>query len=113
MALSRASRRRFRETYCLWTSRRNPRIALPRRIRNEIRCLLCATYCNVLRSDRRRCTGTRKKEAGEGLVHTGILSLDRQTKGSKIMTSRSAPKNIDEYIAAFAPEVQSILKKIR
>ena len=46
-------------------------------------------------------------------MHTGILSLDRQTKGSKIMTSRSAPKNIDEYIAAFAPEVQSILKKIR
>jgi uncharacterized protein YdhG (YjbR/CyaY superfamily) len=29
------------------------------------------------------------------------------------MTARSAPKNIDEYIAAFAPDVQSILEKIR
>jgi|SRR5260370_986304 uncharacterized protein YdhG (YjbR/CyaY superfamily) len=29
------------------------------------------------------------------------------------MTNRSAPKNIDEYIAAFSPEVQSILEKIR
>ena len=29
------------------------------------------------------------------------------------MTDRSAPKNIDEYIAAFSPEVQSILEKIR
>jgi uncharacterized protein YdhG (YjbR/CyaY superfamily) len=29
------------------------------------------------------------------------------------MTERSAPKNIDEYIEAFSPEVQSILKKIR
>jgi uncharacterized protein YdhG (YjbR/CyaY superfamily) len=29
------------------------------------------------------------------------------------MTTRSAPKNIDEYIAAFPPEVQSILEKIR
>jgi uncharacterized protein YdhG (YjbR/CyaY superfamily) len=29
------------------------------------------------------------------------------------MTGRSAPKNIDEYIAAFSPEVQSILEKIR
>lgn len=29
------------------------------------------------------------------------------------MTTRFAPKDIDEYIAAFSPEVQSILKKIR
>ena len=29
------------------------------------------------------------------------------------MTNRSAPRNIDEYIAAFSPEVQSILEKIR
>jgi uncharacterized protein YdhG (YjbR/CyaY superfamily) len=29
------------------------------------------------------------------------------------MTDRMAPKNIDDYIAAFAPEVQSILQKIR
>ena len=29
------------------------------------------------------------------------------------MTNRSAPKNIDEYIGAFSPEVQSILEKIR
>ena len=29
------------------------------------------------------------------------------------MTDRSAPKNIDEYIAAFSPDVQAILKKIR
>ena len=29
------------------------------------------------------------------------------------MTNRSAPKDIDEYIAAFSPEVQSILEKIR
>ena len=42
-----------------------------------------------------------------------MLSLDRQTEGSSIMTNRSAPKNIDEYIAAFAPEVRSILNKIR
>ena len=29
------------------------------------------------------------------------------------MTGRSTPKNIDEYIAGFSPEVQAILKKIR
>jgi uncharacterized protein YdhG (YjbR/CyaY superfamily) len=29
------------------------------------------------------------------------------------VNARSAPKNIDEYIASFTPEVQSILKKIR
>jgi uncharacterized protein YdhG (YjbR/CyaY superfamily) len=29
------------------------------------------------------------------------------------MTDRTAPRTIDEYIAAFPPEVQSILKKIR
>lgn len=29
------------------------------------------------------------------------------------MTDRSAPANIDEYIAAFSPEVQSILQRIR
>ena len=29
------------------------------------------------------------------------------------MANRSAPKDIDEYIAAFSPEVQSILQKIR
>jgi uncharacterized protein YdhG (YjbR/CyaY superfamily) len=29
------------------------------------------------------------------------------------MTARSTPKNIDEYIAGFSPEVQAILKKIR
>ena len=29
------------------------------------------------------------------------------------MTGRSAPKNIDEYIASFPPGVQSILEKIR
>jgi uncharacterized protein YdhG (YjbR/CyaY superfamily) len=29
------------------------------------------------------------------------------------MTTRFAPKDIDEYIAAFSPEVQSILMKIR
>lgn len=29
------------------------------------------------------------------------------------MTDRSAPKDIDEYIAAFSPEIQSILEKIR
>jgi uncharacterized protein YdhG (YjbR/CyaY superfamily) len=30
-----------------------------------------------------------------------------------IMTDRSTPKNIDEYIAAFPDEVQAILEKIR
>jgi uncharacterized protein YdhG (YjbR/CyaY superfamily) len=29
------------------------------------------------------------------------------------MTDRAAPRTIDEYIAAFPPDVQSILKKIR
>jgi uncharacterized protein YdhG (YjbR/CyaY superfamily) len=29
------------------------------------------------------------------------------------VTDRSAPKDIDEYIAAFSPEIQSILEKIR
>lgn len=29
------------------------------------------------------------------------------------MTDRSAPPSIDDYIAAFSPEVQSILEKIR
>lgn len=28
-------------------------------------------------------------------------------------TDQTAPKNIDEYIAAFSPEVQSVLQKIR
>src|SRR5229473_6877171 len=42
-----------------------------------------------------------------------LAELDRQTEGSNIMTDRSAPKNIDEYIAAFSPEVQAILEKIR
>jgi uncharacterized protein YdhG (YjbR/CyaY superfamily) len=28
-------------------------------------------------------------------------------------TGRATPKNIDEYIASFSPEVQAILKKIR
>jgi uncharacterized protein YdhG (YjbR/CyaY superfamily) len=34
-------------------------------------------------------------------------------KEATIMTDRSGPGTIDEYIAAFPPEVQSILKKIR
>lgn len=29
------------------------------------------------------------------------------------MTNRSKPRSIDEYIAAFSPEVRSILKKVR
>jgi uncharacterized protein YdhG (YjbR/CyaY superfamily) len=29
------------------------------------------------------------------------------------MTDRSAPATIDEYVAAFPPDVQSILRKIR
>jgi uncharacterized protein YdhG (YjbR/CyaY superfamily) len=29
------------------------------------------------------------------------------------MTARSTPRNIDEYIAGFPPEVQAILEKIR
>jgi uncharacterized protein YdhG (YjbR/CyaY superfamily) len=29
------------------------------------------------------------------------------------MTDKSAPANIDEYIAAFSPDVQSLLEKIR
>ena len=29
------------------------------------------------------------------------------------MTDQSAPRNIDEYIAAFSPRVQSVLEKIR
>ena len=29
------------------------------------------------------------------------------------MTDRSAPRNVDEYIGAFPPDVQSILQKIR
>jgi uncharacterized protein YdhG (YjbR/CyaY superfamily) len=34
-------------------------------------------------------------------------------EGGKIMPDRSAPGTIDEYIAAFPPDVRSILKKIR
>jgi uncharacterized protein YdhG (YjbR/CyaY superfamily) len=30
-----------------------------------------------------------------------------------MQTARAKPKNIDEYIASFSPEVQAILKKIR
>jgi uncharacterized protein YdhG (YjbR/CyaY superfamily) len=39
--------------------------------------------------------------------------MDGQLEGGTIMNGRSAPGTIDEYIAAFSPEVQSILKKIR
>jgi uncharacterized protein YdhG (YjbR/CyaY superfamily) len=38
---------------------------------------------------------------------------NRETEGLNIMTDRSAPGTIDEYIAAFSPVVQSILEKIR
>ena len=37
----------------------------------------------------------------------------RLSERSNIMTDRSTAKNIDEYIAAFSPRVQSILKRIR
>ena len=37
----------------------------------------------------------------------------RLSERSNIMTDRSTAKNIDEYIAAFPPKVQSILEKIR
>ncbi len=37
----------------------------------------------------------------------------QQTEGGDIVTDRSAPGTIDEYIAAFPPDAQSILGKIR
>jgi hypothetical protein len=56
-------------------------------------------------------------EAYAGKLPPAVLGsaaeLGRQTEGSNIMTDRSTPENIDEYIAAFSPEVQSILEKIR
>jgi uncharacterized protein YdhG (YjbR/CyaY superfamily) len=48
----------------------------------------------------------------KGLMPQAV-DLDRQTQGSTIMTDRSASKDIDKYIAAFPPEVQTILEKIR
>jgi uncharacterized protein YdhG (YjbR/CyaY superfamily) len=41
------------------------------------------------------------------------MRRNRQTEGRNIMTERSAPGTIDEYIAAFSSDVQSILEKIR
>jgi uncharacterized protein YdhG (YjbR/CyaY superfamily) len=38
---------------------------------------------------------------------------DRQTVRDNIVTDRSIARNMDEYIQAFSPEVQSILAKIR
>jgi uncharacterized protein YdhG (YjbR/CyaY superfamily) len=39
--------------------------------------------------------------------------VDRRNGGCNIMTDRSARGTIDEYIAAFPPDVRSILAKIR
>jgi uncharacterized protein YdhG (YjbR/CyaY superfamily) len=36
-----------------------------------------------------------------------------QIEGDNIVTAQSHPKDIDEYIAGFSPEVQSVLQKIR
>lgn len=42
-----------------------------------------------------------------------MAEYDWQTDGGIFMTDQSAPANIDEYIAAFSPDVQAILQKIR
>jgi uncharacterized protein YdhG (YjbR/CyaY superfamily) len=36
-----------------------------------------------------------------------------QVKGDGMKDHRLPPRNIDEYIASFSPEIQSILEKIR
>ncbi len=38
---------------------------------------------------------------------------DEASKGNIMKSQRLQPRNIDEYIAAFSPEIQSILEKIR
>jgi uncharacterized protein YdhG (YjbR/CyaY superfamily) len=39
--------------------------------------------------------------------------VSQQIEGEAMKNRRVAPRNIDEYIASFSPEVQSILEKIR
>jgi uncharacterized protein YdhG (YjbR/CyaY superfamily) len=39
--------------------------------------------------------------------------LTEMTKGKTMKTGQTAPKNIDEYIAGFPPEIQEKLEKIR
>jgi uncharacterized protein YdhG (YjbR/CyaY superfamily) len=41
------------------------------------------------------------------------VDADKQTEGSTIMPDLAAQGAIDKYIAAFPPDVQAILKKIR
>ncbi len=39
--------------------------------------------------------------------------LDGSSDGESMPTGRAMPKNIDEYIAAFSPDVQALLERIR
>lgn len=49
-------------------------------------------------------------------IETGI-GRPRETQeghtGGTIPTTRAKPKNVDEYISSFSPEVQAVLEKIR
>ena len=47
------------------------------------------------------------------LVSGKYDDISTQADGDKIMADRSAPETIDDYIAAFSPDVQTILEKIR
>jgi uncharacterized protein YdhG (YjbR/CyaY superfamily) len=55
----------------------------------------------------------RSRAAVAGEIWHQAANLDRQTEGSSVMAKQAAPRGIDAYIAAFSPEVQSILEKIR
>src|ERR1700693_5122034 len=45
---------------------------------------------------------------------SGHLRADvQECSGGNMPTGRRTPKNIDEYIASFSPEVQAILERIR
>jgi uncharacterized protein YdhG (YjbR/CyaY superfamily) len=46
-------------------------------------------------------------------VIDAMLQREFRHAGGKMRTKRKAPKNIDDYIAGFPPDVQEILEKIR
>jgi uncharacterized protein YdhG (YjbR/CyaY superfamily) len=49
--------------------------------------------------------GLRRRWAAQNVFRT--------TEGANMKTDQTAPRNIDEYIASFPPDVQEILEKIR
>jgi uncharacterized protein YdhG (YjbR/CyaY superfamily) len=48
-----------------------------------------------------------------GISATGAENLPRISKGDTMKSRQAAPKDMDEYIAGFPADVQSILERIR